>query len=54
MTLTVLLCSRLLDSGSIHLVNDSGLVGSTSLGGVPQEQKMLKGNLPRGMYHQVY
>ena len=26
---------------------DSGLVGSTSLGGVPREQKMLKGHLPR-------
>ena len=25
-----------------------------SLGGVPREQKMLKGHLPRVMYHQVY
>ena len=24
------------------------------LGGVPREQKMLKGNLTRVMYHQVY
>jgi len=31
---------------------DSGLVGS--LGGVPREQKMLKGHLPRVIYHQVY
>jgi len=26
----------------------------TSLGGVPREQKMLKGHLPRVIYHQVY
>ena len=25
-----------------------------SLGGVPREQKMLKGHLPRVIYHQVY
>ena len=25
-----------------------------ALGGVPREQKMLKGHLPRVMYHQVY
>ena len=24
------------------------------LGGVPREQKMLKGHLPRDIYHQVY
>jgi len=36
-------------------VIDSGLVGSTdSLGGVPREQKILKGHLPRVRYHQVY
>jgi len=37
-------------------VIDSGLVGSTgtSLGGVPREQKMLRGHLPRVIYHQVY
>ena len=29
---------------------DSGL----ALGGVPREQKMLKGYLPRVIYHQVY
>ena len=29
------------------------MVGS-SLGGVPREQKMLKGHLPRVMYYQVY
>ena len=34
-------------------VIDSGLVGST-VGGVPREQKMLKGHLPRVIYHQVY
>ena len=35
---------------------DSVLVGSseTSLGGVPREQKMLKGHLPRVIHHQVY
>ena len=26
----------------------------TSLGGVPREQKMLKGHLPRVIYHQVF
>jgi len=24
------------------------------LGGVPQEQKMLKGHLPRDIYHKIY
>jgi len=33
-------------SGSLRL--------RTSLGGVPREQKMLKGHLPRVIYHQVY
>ena len=35
---------------------DSGLVSSTdfSLGGVPRQQKTLKGHLPRVMYHQEY
>jgi len=33
---------------------DSGLVGSTDLGGVPREQKMLTGHLPRVIHHQVY
>jgi len=36
------------------LLIDSALVGSTSLKGVPRWQKMLKGHLPRAMYHQVY
>jgi len=27
---------------------------STKQGGVPREQKMLKGHLPRVIYHQVY
>ena len=30
------------------------LTRGTSLGGVPREQKMLKGHLPRVKYHQVY
>ena len=34
-------------------VIDSGLVGSTTLGGVPRERKMLKGHLPRVMNHQL-
>ena len=34
-------------------VIDPKLAGS-SLGGVPREQKMLKGHLPRVVYHQVY
>ena len=37
---------------TLQVVIDSGFVGST--GGVPQEQKMLKGHLPRVLYHQVY
>jgi len=36
-----------------HLpVIDSGLVGST--GGVPREQTMLKGHLPRVTYHDIH
>ena len=31
-----------------------GFLRGTSLGGVPREQKMLKGHLPRVIYHQVY
>ena len=38
--------------GHVCIVIDSGLVGST--GGVPREQKMLKGRLPRVIYHQVH
>ena len=34
---------------TLHSSTDSGLVG-----GVPREQKMLKGHLPRVIYHQVY
>ena len=30
------------------------LRAGTSLGGVPREQKILKGHLPRVIYHQVY
>ena len=38
-----------------HLsIDDSGLVGSTDQGGVLREQKMLKGQPPRVIYHQVY
>ena len=46
---------------TLEAVTDSGLVGSTdfhtrgtSLGGVPREQKMLNGHLPRVIYDQVY
>ena len=35
-------------------VIDSGLVRSTALGGVPREQKMLKGHLTRVIHHRVY
>ena len=40
-------------------MTDSELVSSTvfdvsHLGGVPQEQKMIKGHLSRVTYHQVY
>ena len=37
--------------GGVSVI-DSRLVGS--LGELPQEQKILKGNLPRVIYHQVY
>ena len=30
------------------------LTGFSFMGGVPREQKMLKGHLPRIIYHQVY
>ena len=36
-----------LDQRVIMMVTDSG-------GGEPREQKMLKGHLPRVIYHQVY
>jgi len=40
---------------AMRSVIDSGLVGSTDFsGGVPREQKMLKGRLSRVIYHQVY
>ena len=37
------------------LLIESGLVSSTwtSLGGIPREQKMLKGHLPRVIYHRI-
>jgi len=37
----------------IHHIH-RGMRPSTSLGGVPREQKMLKGHLPRVVYHLVY
>ena len=40
--------------GMLEPLIDAGLVGSTALGGVPREQKMLKGHLPRVIYHLVY
>jgi len=51
-----LLGSRRPNPGRFAGVIDSGLVGSTDfpLGGVPGEQKMLKGHLPRVIHHQVY
>jgi len=30
------------------------MIDSELVGGVPREQKMLKGHLPRVIYHQVY
>ena len=39
---------------SLVEVIDPGLVGSISLGKVPRTQKMLKGHLPRVIYHPVY
>jgi len=41
------------DSGLGFQVIDSGWVGSTTLGGVPREQTILKGHLTR-LNHQVY
>jgi len=38
----------------VQSVMKSGLVGTADLGGVPREQKMRKGHLPRVTYHQVY
>ena len=50
----VLLANRHLLRASVYSwLIDSGLVGSTDLGGVPREQNMLKGHLPRVIYHQV-
>ena len=52
-------CEDLLDSGGLkgrrvcpYKVHHSWDL--TSLGGVPREQKMLKGHLPSVMYYQVY
>ena len=42
-----------LQGRDVMKVVDSGSVGSTnSLRGVPREQKMLEGHLPRASYHQ--
>ena len=38
-----------LRAGLLNLVQGLGF-----LGGVPREQKMLKGHLPRVIYHQAY
>ena len=45
-------CDRL----RVGWLNRFSFITSTgaSLGGVPREQKMLKGHLPRVIYHQVY
>ena len=48
--LGIVLGQRVAPSVSKQLMNTLG----TSLGGVPREQKMLKGHLPRVIYHQVY
>ena len=37
----------------LFCVIDAGLIGSKNCVGVPREQKMLKGHLPRVIYHQV-
>ena len=37
-------------ASSLKVLIDSGLVG---LGGVPRQQKTLKGHLPRVIYHRV-
>ena len=62
-------CAEVDRSGKLPVINrrctyriviDSGLVGSTDFhsshpqGGVPREQKMRKGHLPRAICHQVY
>ena len=35
-------------------IRQSGPQGWLALGGVPREQKMLKGHQPRAIYHQAY
>jgi len=42
------------EQGSKLIQIDRLRARGTSLGGVPREQEMLKGHLPRVMYHQVY
>ena len=37
-----------------HSLRVDCLKGYSVVGGVPREQKMLTGHLPRVMYHQVY
>ena len=46
----------LLEDGVMPFLADTRQTGKcgTSLGGVPREQKMLKGHLPIVIYHQVY
>ena len=46
--------SGLVGSTDFHSSHPQGHEPGTSLGGVPREQKMLKGHLPRVIYHQVY
>ena len=53
----VLIDSGLVGSTDFHSSHPQGHephTPGTSLGGVPREQKMLKGHLPRVIYHQVY
>ena len=40
--------------GVVVIEFEAGLANGEALGGVPREQRMLKGHLPRVMYHQVY
>ena len=46
-----------IDSGSVGSTDVSFITStgaSASMGGAPREEKMLKGHLPRVIYHQAY
>jgi len=48
------LCLPTVGTGGQAMSCDDDRLRVGSLGGVPREQKMLKGHLPRVIYRQVY